>query len=223
MANAWGVYVYVYGGSDFMKGFADNMLRLEVTNLVAGWSRVTMQGDATRIARHHGVSATLNGVFYDVAGWTNTGFVTPTSSYNPATNLWTTSVPGATLPTTVADNFSNFRGCLVALGDSLYYMRYQYLLRWKPGDTSWTAIPTSSPWQNSGVPSCAAYDGKVVQMLGGGTATYDPVTGAFDRLPTSANSRYDPIAGVCPSPTDPKGESSRTRCQLPCYQGILAC
>jgi hypothetical protein len=215
MANAWGNYVYVYGGTDFANKYLRQMIRLDVANMTAGWSKVVpapaVPGDTTRVvARYHGVSATLSGVFYYVGGWDidgTGGFVRTVSSYNPATNIFTRVVNINSLPDALADAEHINHCCLVALGDSLYYMRYQYLLRWKPcGELWWTAITTSSPWANIGYPSCAAYDGKVVQMSGSGAATYDPVTGAFERLPDSQRGHYFPVAGVCSSPTDPKGK-----------------
>jgi hypothetical protein len=230
MANAWGSYIYVYGGADDTIGhfFVDLMIRLDVTKMGAGWSFVLPAGDpAPHYVRHKGATAILNGVMYYVggvypylvpataysAGYWLYVFVTPTSSYNPTNNVWTTTVPGATLP--LAQDTSDVieGGCLVALGDSLYFMRHTHLLRWKPGDANWTAIPTTSPpWQNSGNPSCVAYDGKVVQIVGSRAATYDPVTKAFGTLPVNYRQgtygQSSPIAQVCGQGTAsyPKGE-----------------
>jgi len=213
MANAWDKYIYVYGGGDASTYAVDFMVRLDVTNFTAGWSRVVRGGDHLTSPpphRYNGVTAALEGVFYFVGGFNTANgaftFITTTSSYDPATNIWTSSVPGAALPLPV-DNQIGYRGCMVSLGGWLYYMRYQYLLKWKPGQLSWTAITTIPPWQNAGAPSCVAAFGKVVQMVDDVTNTYDPITGTFSTLPGSgARNHHFPVAQNVPSPCS-KGRS----------------
>ena len=59
---------------------------------------------------------------------------------------------------------------------------------------------TSAPWQSSGTPACAAYDGKVVQMVGTASTAYDPVGGTFAALPgTSTRSHNYSVAAGCGS------------------------
>ena len=210
MANSLGKFIYVYGGADALRFTVDSMIRLDVTDFTAGWRRMSLGGDAlVRPQRYNGVSATLNNVFFYVAGFDPSkgyALITTTSAYDPLTNYWMTIVPGATLPDKVADSQIGYRGCLVALGNGLYYMRYEHLLRWKLGDQVWTDIITKPPWQNSGAPSCVAYDGKVVQMVGNAAATYDPVTGAFASLNgTGAGSHLFPVAQNVDTTCDPKG------------------
>jgi hypothetical protein len=188
MANTLGKFIYVYGGGDALQFTVDSMIRLDVTDFTAGWSRMSLGGDNfVRPQRYNGVSATLNDVFYYVAGFDpskGNALITTTSAYIPLYNFWVTDVPGAALPATVVDKQIGFRGCLVALGDSLYFMRYGYLLTWNStlGYQGWTNIITKPPWQNYGAPSCVAYDGKVVQMVGNAAATYDPVNKTFASL-----------------------------------------
>jgi hypothetical protein len=197
MANAWGKYIYVYGGGDENFVHLETMIRLDVTNLAAKWSYIDYGGGQDK---YNGVSATLNGIFYYIAGFTASGgFVYDTSSFNPATNVYTSYVSGADLPTSVGiPEIVTQRGCALSYSGSLYYMRGFSFLKWTPGDSAWTNISTSAPWQNSGNPSCAIFQGKIVQMAGNQSTTYDPATGIFATLPgTSERNHNHPIAQVC--------------------------
>jgi len=206
MANAWDKFIYVYGGWG-SGGFVDTMFRLDVTNMSSGWQQVNPQGD-TRVVRVSGVSATLNGAFYYLAGgFGNSSFNPTISSYNPSTNTWI-AVAAPSLPANVFT--SRIRGCVVALGDSLYFMYGQYLFKWNPKQTNWINIPTSPPWQRFPDPSCVAYDDKVVQLVGTAAATYDPVNGVFAALPSTeqpilGRNHFWPVAQVCRTAVNRKG------------------
>ena len=222
MANAWGNYIYVFGGSDSGFYFQGLMVRLDVTASPGTWSSVSL-GAVTPLVRYNGVSATLNDVFYYVGGFnSNAGnaFVLDTSSFDPSTGVLTNTVTGATLPAAVASTTATSRGCVVAVGGALYYMRNALLYKWAPGDSSWTAITTSAPWQNSGTPSCAAYDGKVVQMVGTTSTVYDPVGGTFAALPgTSTRIHNYPVAAGCGSKIVAPVGSSSNPIQVDLYNG----
>jgi hypothetical protein len=216
MANAWGNYIYVYGGEDSNYFFVNIMIRLDVTNLTSGWTQVTgIINAASMLVRYNAVSAALNGIFYYLAGFnTNASnqFVYETSSYDPSTNTWTGTVTGATLPNAVGSTTTASRGCAVALDGALYYMRNNFLLKWTPGDADWTSITTSAPWQNSGTPSCAAYNGTVVQMVGTTSTAYNPVSQTFAALPGSSTRNHNyPVAQTCTSATDPIGKCGALR------------
>lgn len=198
MAVGYKNYIYVYGGTDALNFFYGNLIRLDTVNISAGWTNVSATNPPS-MWRATGLVGLINNTMYCVGGWdTSNGFKFAYSTFglNLDTMVWSNITGAALQPAAIGDFTYANRGCLVVLNSSLYFMRNAYFLRWTPGDSSWTQINTTAPWNTTknNAFSCAEYNGTVLQMFGTKVTAYDPSTGSFTAFPTPTMSHKYPIA-----------------------------